>query len=98
MLFAMVAHQNPQVRARAVQVIQRSRQQLDGSEVRKYQLVNVDFTATELTELLEHSTSPITQPSLTMDLSDPEIEGIRSKAPWAPISSGVSTRWQWNGR
>ena len=71
MLFAMAAHQNPQVRARAVQVIQRYRQQPDGPEVRKYELVNVDFTATELRKLLEHSTSPITRPSLTMDLSNP---------------------------
>ena len=48
-------------------------------EVRKYELANVEFTATKLTELLEHSASSITEASLTIHLSDAEIEDIRSK-------------------
>ena len=75
-LLAMVAHEDPNVRSQAVQAIQRYRQQPRGPEVREYELNDVDFTATELWDLLEGCTSAITEPPLTMHLSDSELEGI----------------------
>ena len=84
-LLAMAADQDPQVRARAVQAIQRCREQPRGPEVREYKLPTVNFVASDTTELFDWSTTLITELPLTMSLSDAVIEGIRG----APLEVNV---------
>ena len=77
-LLAMVADQDQQVRAQAVQMIQRWRQQPRGLEVREFKIPQVNFAASDLAELIEFSTALITEPPLTMGLSDAAIEAIQN--------------------
>ena len=46
-------------------------------ETTRRETTNVDFTVTDLTNLLQSSTSPITEPLLTTNLHDTELESIR---------------------
>ena len=53
--------------------------------MREYSLPNVDFAATQLSHLLESGASPITEPPITANLTDAEIENIRSE----PLAVGA---------
>ena len=83
-LLGMTADQDPQVRDRAVQVILQSRQQ-PRDQVRPFSLPNVNFSASNFTELLDWGSEHITEPPLTMDLSDAEVQAIRR----APLEVGA---------
>ncbi|KAF0287669.1 hypothetical protein FJT64_013938 [Amphibalanus amphitrite] len=74
-LLGMTADQDPHVRERAVQVIMECRQK-PREQVRPYVLPKVNFSASNFTELLDWSAEDITEPPLTMTLSDAEIRDI----------------------
>ena len=83
-LLGMTADQDPQVRDRAVQLIMQCRQQ-PREQVRPFLLPKVNFSASNFTELLDWKVEDITEPPLTMNLSDEEVQGIRS----APLDMGA---------
>ncbi|KAF0310017.1 Protein BANP [Amphibalanus amphitrite] len=74
-LLAMVADPDAAVRARAVELIQRCRQQLQ-EEVRPFKLPKVNFAATHYTELLDWEKELVTEPPLTANLTDSELQDI----------------------
>ena len=73
----MAADQDPEVRGQAVLAIQRCRQQPQ-EEVRPYRLPAMNFSADSLTELVDWQTELVTEPPLTMALSDEEVTAIQS--------------------
>ena len=76
-LLAMAADQDQQVRVRSMQAIQECRQRLCGGEkVRPFVLPAVNFSAQSYPELFDWETSYITEPPLTLKLSDEAIEGL----------------------
>ena len=83
-LLGITANQDPQVRGRAVQVIMQCRQQ-PREQVRPFLLPKVNFYTSNFTELLDWRVERITESSLTMDLSDAEVQDIRS----APLDMGA---------
>lgn len=74
-LQTMVADEDPAVRGRAVRTIQQCRQQ-PPQEVRPYVLPMANFSAGHYTELLNWDTELITEPPLTMGLSNDELQCI----------------------
>ena len=76
-LLAMAAGQDPLMRARAVQAIQRCRQQPRGQEVREFKIPSVNFAASDFTQLFDWDRVAISEPPLTMSMSDAAIEDIR---------------------
>lgn len=89
-LLAMSADQDPQVRARAVQAIQRCREQPPSPELRDFKLPSVNFAASDITQLFDWRATRITEPPLTMSLDDAAIERIRD-APLAVSAYPVHT-------
>ena len=77
-LLGMAADEDAQVRARAALAIQRCRQQPAEAVVRPFVIPTINFEASEFTELFDWRTTPVTEPPLCSDLSDAEIEDIRS--------------------
>ena len=76
-LLAMVADSNPEVRDQAVTTIMHCRQQQHTENVRPYLLPSLNFEAGSYTELLDWEEELITEPPLTLALSDAELEGVR---------------------
>ena len=74
-LLAMVADPDAVVRFRAVDAIRRCRQQPQEG-VRPFKLPTINFAATHYTELLEWEKELITEPPLTTDLTDAELQDI----------------------
>ena len=92
-LLTMVADQDPEVRARAVQAIQRYRQQFHDPEVREYKLAYVDFAASDLTLNLtlrlsaemqhrtDHLAAPHHEPQRRGDRQHPELAAGGERLP-----------------
>ena len=56
------------------------RKQPQEQDVRPYVLPRVNFSASDFTELLDWDAEHITEPPLTMNLSDAEVQAIRGAA------------------
>ena len=78
-LLAMVADSDAAVRSRAVGAIQQCRQQPPREGVRPFKLAVINFGAAHYTELLEWEQELITEPPLTTDLTDGELQDICSQ-------------------
>ena len=74
-LLAMVADPDAAVRTRAVELIRRCRQQPQ-EDVRPFKLPVINFAATHYTELLDWEKELVTEPPLTANLTDSELQDI----------------------
>ena len=77
-LLAMVADSDAAVRAQAVRQIGLCRQRPQ-EVVRPYKLPSINFAATDYTKLLDWVKETVTEPPLTTDLTDAELQGIISQ-------------------
>lgn len=75
-LLAMVADPDAAVRTRAVERIQRCRIQQPQEGVRPFKLPAINFAATHYTELLDWEKELVTEPPLTADLTDADLQDI----------------------
>ena len=75
----MLSDEDSETRSRAVQTIHQCRQEVQQqqqSEARPFVLPKINFEATDYTELLDWTSEFITEPPLTMSLSEAELESI----------------------
>ena len=78
-LLTMLSDEDSETRSRAVQTIHQCRQEVQQqqqSEARPFVLPKINFEATDYTELLDWTSEFITEPPLTMSLSEAELESI----------------------
>ena len=77
-LLAMVSDADPILRAKAVGVIKQCRQ-IPQEDVRQFKLPTLNFAATHYTELFDYEKEAVTEPPLTTDLTNAELQDICSE-------------------
>lgn len=74
-LLAMVADPDDAIRAKALQVIQRCREQSRG-QVRQFVIPKLNFSATSYIEMFDWDDTLVTEPPLTVDISESSLMNI----------------------